>query len=298
LVEGEAMVKDWSLLYDLSQGSEEHPGGVPRPASETLPTMYDLPSEHVGDAGLPDEFHRIQSDFLMETCRLEPGTEYLAASDLNLYYDVRHPLWYKRPDWFLVVGVPRFVAQQELRLSYVMWQEGVRPFVVVELLSPSTADEDLGRRLREVSKPPTKWQVYEQIVGVPFYVVYDRYDNQLRVFRLVGEGYEAVEAVGGRMWFEGLQRGIGLWEGTYQETVGLWLRWYDAEGWVPTPDERAVVADERAEAERLRAEAADERAEAERLRAEAEAERAEAERERAERLAALLRERGIEVEEL
>jgi hypothetical protein len=29
----------------------------PRPAKETLPTMYDLPSEYPEDSGLPDEFH-------------------------------------------------------------------------------------------------------------------------------------------------------------------------------------------------------------------------------------------------
>jgi hypothetical protein len=29
----------------------------PRPARETLPTMYDLPSEEVGDADMPDEYH-------------------------------------------------------------------------------------------------------------------------------------------------------------------------------------------------------------------------------------------------
>ena len=29
----------------------------PRPARETLPTMYDLPSEEIGDAGLPDKYH-------------------------------------------------------------------------------------------------------------------------------------------------------------------------------------------------------------------------------------------------
>jgi len=29
------------------------------------------------------------------------------ATDLNLYYDVRHLGWYKRLDWFAVLGVPR-----------------------------------------------------------------------------------------------------------------------------------------------------------------------------------------------
>ncbi len=269
----ENSVKDWSLLYDLSKASEEHPGGVPRPASETLPTMYDLPSEQVGEAGLPDEFHRIQADLLTETCVLEPATESLVASDLNLYYDVRHPLWYKRPDWFLVVGVPRFVNQQELRLSYVIWQEGVRPFVLVELLSPSTADEDLGRRLREVNQPPTKWQVYEQILGIPYYVVYDRYRNDFQVFRLVASRYEPVDMSSGRLWFDELERGIGLWQGRYQETEGLWLRWYDANGWLPTQAEQMTQEQQRAESEARRAEAAEQRAE---------------------RLAQFLREQGIE----
>ena len=31
-----------------------------------------------------------------------------------------------------------------LRASYVVWQEGINPFMVVELLSPGTAKEDLG----------------------------------------------------------------------------------------------------------------------------------------------------------
>jgi hypothetical protein len=37
------------------------------PARETLPTMYDLPSEEIGDAGLPDEFHVHQAILLDET---------------------------------------------------------------------------------------------------------------------------------------------------------------------------------------------------------------------------------------
>jgi len=32
------------------------------------------------------------------------------GADMNLYYDVRHPRWYKR--WFLVVGVPRLMMKQ------------------------------------------------------------------------------------------------------------------------------------------------------------------------------------------
>ena len=52
----------------------------------------------------------------------------------------------------------------------------------MELLSPRTEDEDLGQRLREVNQSPTKWEVCERILRVPYYVVYDRYENNLRAF--------------------------------------------------------------------------------------------------------------------
>jgi hypothetical protein len=47
-------------------------------------------------------------------------------SPLNLYYDPEHPLWHKRPDWMLSVGVPWLYGGQDLRLSYVTWQERQR----------------------------------------------------------------------------------------------------------------------------------------------------------------------------
>lgn len=59
-----------------------------------MPTMYDLPSELVGESGLPDEFHGIQADLLSETCQhlTYASEEILLASDLNLYYDRDYPL--------------------------------------------------------------------------------------------------------------------------------------------------------------------------------------------------------------
>ena len=105
-----------------------------------LPTMYDLPSEDPEKPGLPDEYHLLQPQLLAYTFRPAnyPEDEIFVGSDLNLYYNVRHSLWYKRPDWFAVVGVDRLHEQRDLRMSYVVWQEGVNPFVVVELLSLGT----------------------------------------------------------------------------------------------------------------------------------------------------------------
>jgi hypothetical protein len=116
---------------------------------------------------------------------------------------------------------------------------------VVELLSPGTEDEDLGRKpVREVGKPPTKWEVYERILQVPFYVVYDRYENLLRVFTLEQGRYQSVEIDrdNPRFWFDTLGLGLGVWQGLYQGVEGKWLRWYNAQGeWVPTPIEQLGV---------------------------------------------------------
>jgi Uma2 family endonuclease len=268
--------------------------GVPRPGTEPLPTMYDLPSEDPEEPGLPDLFHDFQPKLLRETCipLTYPQSEVFIGADLNLYYDSRHTRWYKRPDWFLCLGVTSSDQQQDLRLSYVIWHEWVTPFLVVELLSPGTEDEDLGQTLREVNQPPTKWQVYEQILRIPYYVVFDRYTLQFRLFRLVGTRYEAIGSVDQRYWFTDLELGLGVWTGRYSGVEGEWLRWYDQAGnWLAT-------AAERAEQEAQRAEQEAQRAEQEAQRAEQEAQRAEQAIQRADRLAAQLRALGINPEQI
>ncbi|MGK7924083.1 MAG: Uma2 family endonuclease [Spirulina sp.] len=215
--------------------------------------MYDLPSEDPEEFGLPDEFHDFQPDLLKKTCQSPRylREEYFIASDLNLYYDREHPQWYKRPDWFLVLGARPSRNQQELRLSYVIWQEQVNPFLVVELASPGTENEDLGRKERKEETRPTKWEVYEEILQVPYYVVYDRYANQFLGFALRSGKYEALELPEGRLWLEELELGLGLWQGNYEEVEGLWLRFYDRRGnWIPTPEERAELEEQEKERER------------------------------------------------
>jgi len=241
----------------------------PRPARETLPTMYDLPSENPEEPGLPDEFHDFQPELLRIT--FQPPThlpeQVFSASDMNLYYDVRYPNWYKRPDWFGVVGVSRLYEGRNLRLSYVIWQEGVCPFVVVELLSPSTEDEDLGRTERENDQPPTKWQVYEQILRIPYYVTFSRYTERLQIFTLQAGHYQELNFSEPKVWMPEIGLGLGLWQGEYAGINRLWLRWYDAKGnWISTQAEQEY---QRAEQEYQRAEQEYQRAErlAERLRA-------------------------------
>jgi Uma2 family endonuclease len=250
----------------------------PRPVWDTMPTMYDLPSEDPEEPGLPDEFHCFQPQLLRETFQtpVYPADEIFIGTDINLYYDGRHPLWQKRPDWFAVLGVPRSTQQGDMRLSYVIWQEVITPFLIVELLSPRTEAEDLGKTVREVGRPPTKWEIYERLLRIPYYVVFDRYVNQLRVFTIQGARYH--ESTESQHWFEEIQLGLKVWEGQYEGVEGKWLRWYDAtDQLIPTRVEQA---------------------EQERQQAEQERQRAEQERQRAEGLAARLRELGIDPDEV
>ncbi|WP_318727854.1 Uma2 family endonuclease [Roseofilum sp. Guam] len=232
----------------------------PNPKQKSLPTMYDLPSEDPEEPGLPDEFHDYQPDLLTQTCQSPRYREddYFIASDLNLYYDSEHTLWHKRPDWFVVLGAKRSRTQQELRLSYVIWQEQISPFLVVELASPGTEDEDLGRTERKEKKPPTKWEVYEKILQVPYYVTYDLYQNQFRGFVLKGEKYEPLELSQKKVWLEALGLGLGLWQGVYEGVEGRWLRFYNQTGeWIPTPSERAEQAESECNLQQQRADQAE-----------------------------------------
>ena len=281
-----------------------------------------LEGEDQQEPGLPDEFHGLQPRWLSATLRLPDFSEaqIFTETDFNLYYDPDHTTWYKRPDWFAVAGVTRLYDGVDMRSSYVIWDEQVIPFIVVELISPGTAMSDLGELKREHNGTPTKWQVYEQIIKVPNYVVFDRYKDKLWSFKLIDGQYQEQDLNDTRRttegdrryWLEEMGIGLGVWEGEYEGVTRPWLRWYDADGrWIPNKDER--IEQERSRAEQERARAEQERARAEQERARAEQERlkaeqelqqrqeaehiAEQERSRAERLAKRLKELGIDPDE-
>jgi Uma2 family endonuclease len=264
----------------------------PRSPRETLPTMYDLPSEDPEEPGLPDEFHDLQPQLLSRTLRLSETSRenYFTASDLNLYYDLKHLRWHKRPDWFLVINVPRLYDGKDLRRSYVVWQEGKSPDVVVEFLSPGTDREDLGRFYNEAEpagasfspepeKPPGKFEVYEQILRVPHYIVYSRYTQKLRYFKLTGSRYQeqSLQADNPRLWLEELGIGLGIWAGDFDGVMGHWLRWCDRQGnWLLTDTEQEELEKEQAQLEKSQVQLEKEQAQLEKEQAQLEKEQAQA----------------------
>lgn len=316
--------------------------------------MYDLPSEFPREPGLPDVYHDLQPALLSATLKLTAYgiQDRFSGSDLNLYYDQSHRLWHKRPDWFLAVGVPLLYDGTDLRDSYVAWdKKETAPTVIVELLSPGTAQQDLGPFYRsddesdpnvepvpeidhyledaspkdsetenghgsKVVSPPAKWTVYETILQVPYYIVFDRRNLKLWFFRLVNGKYERqpINTENPRLWLEDLEIGLGLWEGDYCDVPRMWLRWCDAEGnWLPTPEEaeRDAKLQERSEKFRERSEKLRERSEklqalrqleleqqrtaAAQQQAEAAQQQAEEERRLREALLERLRQQGIDV---
>ena len=275
-------------MYRLKYPTEQ--SDPPLSPRDTLPTMYDLPSENHEENGV-DQFHSFQSELLWLT--FFPANyrsdRIFSACDLNLYYDVHHQNWYKRPDWFGVVGVPKLYDDEDLRLSYVIWQEGVSPHIVVELLSPSTEKEDLGESRLNASrngasqngasqngqseKPPAKWDVYEKILRIPYYVIFSRYTDRMRVFTLQSDRYVEQDLAESKIWMPEIELGIGLWQGRYKGVNRLWLRFYDANNdWILLEAEKLELdkqlAQQRAEQAELDKKLAEQRAEslAQRLR--------------------------------
>ncbi|MFO0172404.1 MAG: hypothetical protein ACK51W_07975, partial [Aphanizomenon sp.] len=135
-----------------------------------------------------------------------------------------------------------------------------------------------GGELSIRSTPPYgKLYFYEQILQVPTYVTYDPYDSSLEV-RYLQDGKYILHPVDtqGRLWIPQLELYLGIWSGERLGQTMNWLRWWDKSGnlllW------------------------SSEQAEQERQIAKEERQRADREYQRAEKLAAKLRELGIDPE--
>lgn len=187
--------------------------------------------------------------------------------DVLVSLDVRlHPEWRRR----------------EYR-SYFVWVFGKFPDLVLEIVSNREGGED-SSKLREYAR-----------LGIPYYVIFDpnHYLGQaeLRAYRLRGRTYEAVDA----NWLPEVGLGLTLWEGTFENAEGRWLRWCDQQGRIlRTGKEAADEERQRADAARQQTDQERQRAEQERQRADAAQQQGEQERQRADRLAEQLRQLGVD----
>jgi Putative restriction endonuclease len=161
------------------------------------------------------------------------------------------------PDAFLSLGVER-CYDEELRPSYVLWDEHVVPSLAIEIVSPTYRNEYT-----------TKLERYAEI-GVLYYVIYSsrrRRKPKLEVHKLIDGVYQLQSE--SPVWMPEIGLGIGYERGNYAGVRREWLYWYDEAGRrYPTPNERVQLEAQRAQLEAQRATISEQRIEqlAQRLR--------------------------------
>jgi len=268
---------------------------VSEPALEAIqaPTEDDLPYSD----GMPMESHQhvLQTDLLKDPLLFHwhDRQDFFLGANMFVYFSPHQVRThdFRGPDLFVALGVSR-----RARKSWVTWEEGKGPDVVIELLSDTTAAEDKGQ----------KKQIYQDRLRVPEYFWFHPFTGEWAGFVLQAGVYQPLAPdAAGRLPSGKLGLTLVRWEGEYQGIQAVWLRWATAEGvLLPTPEEAAGEAGRRADEERRRADEERRQAEQARERAEEAARRAEdAEalleqtRQRAARLAERLRALGVEPDE-
>ena len=232
-----------------------------------LPTQDELPC----DDGVPMETgrHKSQMDLLIYPLRpwLAKHRGGYVGGNMFVYFSpkqVRNED-FKGPDVF----VAHSVSSRRERKSWVVWEEGKSPDIVIELLSESTAKTDKSK----------KKLIYQNKLKVPEYYWFDPFNaKDWTGFRLEQGIYQKMPIDSqNRIISQELGLALILWHGFFDEIEATWLRWATLEGKVlPTPQEMAEIEKQQADVEKQRAEVEKQRAEVEKQRAEVEKQRAEA----------------------
>jgi Uma2 family endonuclease len=155
----------------------------------------------------------------------EARQDWFFGIDMGIYFTPELPPIV--PDAFLSLGVER-CYDEELRPSYVLWDEQVVPSFVLEVVSPKYRDEYT-----------TKLKVYERM-GVLYYAVYSskrKRKPRLEVYKLVEGSYQLLST--NLVWMPEIGLGIGSERGNYGGVTREWLYWYHEDGKrYLTPNER------------------------------------------------------------
>jgi Uma2 family endonuclease len=204
------------------------------PSAEDLPDSDDTPVDNQLQHLIPGLLEAILA--LLWANR----TDWFFGADMGVYYHPDEPAIV--PDGFLCLGVPRFI-DEELRLSYLLWEEKQIPILVLEVVSETYRGE--------YSRKKDKYAE----LGVLYYAVYSprrRRKPPLEVYRLVDGVY--LPMLGNPVWLPAIGLGIGREIGTYQGVTREWLYWYDESGQrFLTPEERILQEQQRREEAERRA---------------------------------------------
>jgi len=243
------------MTQAIDPTTDSWPWGVPVP-----PRGEDLPC----DDGEPmeTELHGKQMDLTLDYGRwLLRSRDAYVTGNMAYYFSATQARKndFKAPDLMFILEVPN-----RIRKSWVVWEEeGKNPDVIIELLSDTTAANDLGK----------KKDLYGRFLGIPEYFVFDPLTGELQGWRNGAQGFEAIAPdARGHLASTRLGVGLGVSEQTYAGAHSRWLRFF-------LPDGSMVPTNAEAEAQRADVEA--QRADVEAQRADVEAQRADVEAQRA-----------------
>jgi Uma2 family endonuclease len=244
------------------------------------PIKIDIPPAFPDHTQLPDEDGTFvqnfqehpQSIILTDSIgpvlqKLHPEGDYCVGQDCGIYWRETDPPQNGAvaPDWFYVGNVPALL-DGKIRRSYVLWRELMAPLIALEFASGDGAEERDSTPLsfsddEKVTKPGKFW-VYERIIRVPYYGIYEIKTGRLEVYGLLYSSYQKLKPnERGHYPISPLGVELGLWQGFYQNQEQLWLRWWDTEGnLLLTGHERADLIEHRLDQEKQRAEFAEQKA--------------------------------------
>jgi len=242
------------------------------------PSQAELPY----DDGIPMESqrHKVQMELLIDVVGtwLEDREDGYASGNMFVYFSLAQlkNQDFRGPDFFIVLGVPKGE-----RRSWVVWEEGKGPDVVIELLSPGTAATDKNE----------KKLIYQNQMRVPEYFWFDPFKPDDWAGFFLNNGVYQALAPNAQNQLVSQVLGLALlrWQGSYKGINTTWLRWATMDGeLLPTAEEK----------ERQRADRVQELAEQERQRAEQERQRAEQAESQLQQTARNLLELGMSVEQV
>ncbi len=177
-----------------------------------------------------------------------PGRDFIAASNVGIFYDLRKPPVV--PDMFVSLDV-KFAEDiwKKKNRSYFIQEFGKPPEIAVEIVSNRKGGEN-----------DAKFGIYAE-ASVRYYIILDPLlqiqDEMLGIYELSAGG---VYIRKNGDFLDGTGLGVMIWDGIFEGKYESWLRWHDEDGkMILTGFEHSCIERRRAEQERQRAEKAENR---------------------------------------
>jgi Uma2 family endonuclease len=183
-----------------------------------------------------------------------PKGDYFIGNDVGIYWKWTDPPLdgCKSPDWYFVPGC-RPDEPGTYRRSFVIWDEGVAPLIVIEFVSGDGSEE------HDDTPGSGKFWVYRRGIRAFYYAIHDPIKKTLEVYQLDGVEYrELAPSEDGLHRLPRFGFALGHWNGKVDGHTLTWLRFYSMDGQlVPSERERRELMEQSAEKEKERAEKAE-----------------------------------------